>query len=277
MTVNPRKTAADMVYNVLKGGNLSDELEKMRAKGGMNELDVRFASEIAGGVLRKLELIDCAVSDASNVKINKIAPYVLSVIRCGAYQILFMDKVPESAAVNESVKLIRKSGNTRLCGFVNAVLRTVAKNKMSFSLPTDRIENLSVRYSCPKWITQIFCDSLGDEAELLLRAMGEKPLTFIRANKLKTTADELTALLKSHGWECERYFSDLFAPLDTLITASKIEGLTQIDEFKKGDVLCPGCRGIIRRVRSFAGGGRYRYRYVRRSRRKDNAYFRAYE
>lgn len=234
MTVNPRKTAADMVYNVLKGSNLSDELEKMRAESRMTELDARFTAEIVNGVLRKKEFIDCAVSNASNIKINKISPYALAVIRCGTYQILFMDKVPDSAAVNESVKLIRKANNPRLGGFVNAVLRTVAKNGMNISFSTDKIENMSVRYSCPKWITQLLCDNPGDEAEMLLRAMGEKPLTYIRANKLKTTADELTSLLKKRGWECERYFSDLFSELDTLIKASRIEGLTEIEEFKNG-------------------------------------------
>lgn len=234
MSVNPRKTAADIVYNVLKGSNLSDELEKMRAKSDMSELDIRFASEIASGVLRKLEFIDCAVSNASNIKINKISPYVLSVIRIGVYQILFMDKVPDSAAVNESVKIIRKTSNSRLCGFVNAVLRKVAQNGMNITLPADKIERLSVRYSCPTWITKLFCDSLGDEAEVLLQTMGEKTPTTLRTNILKTTADELTDLLQKRGWECERYFSDLFPKLDTLITASRIDGMTQTEEFKQG-------------------------------------------
>ncbi len=234
MSENPRKIAADIVYNVSKGCNLSEEIEKLRLKNDLSKLDIRFVTEIVNGTVRKLEFIDCAISNASDIKLNKISPFVLAVMRCGTYQILFMDKVPDSAAVNESIKLIRKARNPRLCGFANAVLRKVSKNGFNIKLPSDIDEKLSVKYSCPLWITKIFTESLGDEAEQLLGALNKKPPTVIRTNTLKTTSEELVGTLSSKGWECKSYLSELFPELDTLIEASKVDGLTEVQEFKDG-------------------------------------------
>ena len=122
MAINPRKIAVDILYNIIKNKkSLSDEFNNLRTKTDISNLDVRFISEIVNGVMRNLEYVDYTVKLSSNVRLAKIAPYVMCVLRVGVYQIIFMDKVPASAAVNESVKLIKSSSNKNLAGFVNAV------------------------------------------------------------------------------------------------------------------------------------------------------------
>jgi len=233
--MNPRKIAADIVYNVVKKNyTLNTGLEHMRDNADLTSLDIRFISELSSGVLRKLEYIDFLIGKSSDIKINKISPFVLSVLRTGAYQILFMDRIPNSAAVNESVKLIKKSSNNRLSGFVNAVLRSIDKNHNDIKLPEDKPSYLSVKYSMPLWIVKRWCESFGEEAESLISKMNEKSETIIRTNTLKITPKELKSLLISEGWVCDEYKSNLFPEVDYLIKASKIEDISKSSAYKNG-------------------------------------------
>jgi len=232
--MNPRKIAADILYNVIKNNyTLNAGINRLRDNEELSQLDVRFISELVSGVLRKLEYIDYFIANASDIKTNKISPYVLSVLRTGVYQILFMDRIPDSAAVNESVKLIKKSSNSRLSGFVNSVLRNVEKNR-NIKLPDDEIKALSIKYSFPEWIVKRWCERFGDDAEALLSAMNEKPETVLRTNTLKTSPEKLMEILKSEGWECRKYESLLFPEIDCLISVSKVEDISKSKAYKDG-------------------------------------------
>lgn len=234
MAFNTRKTTADILYNVLKNKHtLSSELAVLRKNINISELDRRFVSEITNGVLRNLEYIDYIIKQSSDIKINKISPYVLSVLRCGVYQLVYMDKVPVSAAVNECVKIIKKSSNHRLAGFVNAVLRKASLIKDAISLPEGKLEHLSVKYSCPLWIVKKICDEIPD-AEAFLSAVNQKTNTVLRVNKTLTTTDRLLKSLNGSGWNCQKYNSHLFPGIDYLITADKIENLEECADFKHG-------------------------------------------
>ena len=235
MSLNPRKISVQAIYNILKNkSTLSHELSILRGESDLNHTDKRFVSELVTGVVRNLEYIDYVISLASDVKVTKIAPYVMCVLRIGTYQILFLDKIPQSAAVDESVKIIKKSSNHRLSGFVNAVLRKVASNGKNFSLPTDTFTANCVKYSCPQWIADMWRKQIGDEYEELLSAMNGKPDTILRVNTLKTNADYVVESLKSEGWECQKYASPLFPEADYLISVSKITDLQASTAYKEG-------------------------------------------
>ncbi len=235
MKLNPRKIAVDTVYAVLKNAHpLSDELTKCRMELGLSSLDMRFVSELASGVIRNLEYLDYHISAFSDIKINKIAPYVLCVLRIGAYQILCMDRIPVSAAVNESVKLIRASSNRRLSGFVNAVLRKIADDSSKPEFPTEEIKRLSTLYSVPEWIVRIWKERLGNDAEKLAVQMNTKPNTVLRVNTLKTTRAELLNILNNAGWECSEYKSPVFPEIDYLITAHRVSDIESLDAYKEG-------------------------------------------
>jgi len=235
MSCNTRKISTDIIYNVLiKSQLLSKEFSKCRKTyNELSALDMRFINEIVNGTLRNLEYIDFFISNASEVKFKKISPYVLSILRVGAYQILFMDKVPVSAAVNESVKIAKKSSNYKLSGFVNAVLRKIDLNRNVPLKFNDETERLSVIYSCPKWlVSKLSVES--DNIEALLKSMQEKPKTILRVNTLKTTCDKLIDSLNNRGWSCEKYTSSVFPDIDYLISANKIEDIESAPEYIDG-------------------------------------------
>ncbi len=236
MSLNTRKISADIVYNVLrKKSPLSDEISNFRnANSDISSLDMRFISELTYGTMRNLGYLDYVISKASDIKINKISPYVLSVLRVGAYQIIYMDKVPVSAAVNESVKIIKKSSNSRLSGFVNAVLRKIDNIKKHIVLPENETQRLSVQYSCPKWIVEKLVETVGEDTEKLLMSLSKKAETVLRVNVMKTTADKLIASLNSKGWECSKYKSELFPNIDYLISAKKIDSIEATEEYQNG-------------------------------------------
>ena len=120
--------------------------------------DRGLCTAICYGVMQNKLLLDNAVSAFSSVKVNKLEPKILDIMRISAYQLLFMDRIPPSAAVNEAVKLSKKLGYARASGLVNAVLRKISANKDSLLLPkgNNAVETLSLRYSHPKALVEYF-------------------------------------------------------------------------------------------------------------------------
>ena len=118
---------------------------------------------------------------------------MLDVLRLGAYQILFMDRVPDSAAVSESVELVKRSGKERAAGMVNAVLRKISANREHLpEIPgRNRAEYLSVRYSHPLWLVQRCLTLLGKKKQRLLRCNNEAVATAIQWNPLRGTEEAL--------------------------------------------------------------------------------------
>ena len=236
MHENPRKTTADILYSTLvKSSSASSEIDAVRRKNIYSDADMRFVSEVVFGCLRKLEYIDYAISYASNIKLNKISPFVLCVMRTGAYQILFMDRVPDSAAVNESVKIIRRCANPRASGFANAVLRKVAANRTNILLPKDKSELLSIEYSCPRWIVDSWQSHFGEQTQQILSAMNKKPPTFLRANSLRTDSARLCEMLRADGWECSVYHSDIFPQAADLLQVTRIgKPISEVKAYRDG-------------------------------------------
>ena len=169
------------------------------------ELDGRdrgLCTAICYGTMQNMRLLDNAVSAFSSVKVNKLEPKVLDILRISAYQLLFMDRIPPSAAVNEAVKLSKKLGYARASGLVNAVLRKISSNKETLLNPKgrDKVDTLSLKYSHPRHLGEYFISVLGEEEteELLKCHNGEVPIA-IQVNTLKTTTAELTETLTQAG------------------------------------------------------------------------------
>ncbi len=164
--------------------------------------DRGLCTAICYGVMQNMRLLDNAVSAFSSVKINKLEPKVLDILRISAYQLLFMDRIPPSAAVNEAVKLSKKLGYARASGLVNAVLRKISSNKETLLNPKgiDKVDTLSLKYSHPKHLVEYFISILGeDETEELLKCHnGEVPIA-LQVNTLKTDRDKLLASFAEKG------------------------------------------------------------------------------
>lgn len=158
--------------------------------------DAAFLNELVKGTVRNREYIDYIISHFSSVKIKKISPWIMNILRLGVYQICFTDKIPVSAAVNESVALAKRYGHRASSGFVNAVLRKAASvGADNVPLPEDRVKMLSVKYSYPEWMVKKFIKNFNDEAEEILKSGNGQAPTVIRANTLKTAPGELYKML----------------------------------------------------------------------------------
>ena len=170
---------------------------------GLSERDRAFIVHLVQGVLRWQIRLDWIVKQAVRFPFKNIETPVLNILCLALYQIFFMDRVPESAAVNEAVKQARGACNKHVAGFVNGILRHICREKDRISFPDPGRERdlyLSVFYSYPIWLVEKWIRELGpDAAERLLDAGNRIPHTVIRVNTLKTDRQGLLEHLNEEG------------------------------------------------------------------------------
>ena len=187
---NARKVAALALQKIFVDGAYSNlAVNAFLKESDLTLEDKSFATALIYGVLDRKITLDYVISSFSKTPLKKLSPLTLNTLRVALYQIMFMDKVPESAAVNEAVKIIKKSKEARNAGFVNAVLRNALRAESL--LPTgDSINDLSIRFSCPAGIIESFINDYGFETALVLleEALKPAPLT-VRVNTIKTNVN----------------------------------------------------------------------------------------
>ncbi len=197
---NPRKTAVSVLTKIEKDNAYSNlTLNSYLQASELNREDIAFVSALVYGVLDRRITLDYVLSRFMKTPIRKTAPFTLNVLRTALYQIMFMDKIPESAATNEAVKIIKKSKESRNAGFVNAVLRSVLREKVL--LPEgNSAKELGIRFSAPLWLVESFLNDYGTEntVALLEESLKTAPIT-IRVNNTKTDCAGLKNMLAEMG------------------------------------------------------------------------------
>lgn len=186
-----------------------------------------------GTVERRLSL-DFILNHYSTVKVNKQKPVIRAILRMSTYQILFMEQIPDSAAINEAVKLAKKKKFNGLTGFVNAVLRQVSRNKDNIDslfdeLKGDEVKLFSAKYSCPEWLCKHYISELGQKTaeEILINSLIDRKIC-ARTNLSLISTDALIDKLNKEGAVCERIDGfDAF-----YVTVS--EGLSYLESFNEG-------------------------------------------
>ncbi len=229
-----RKIALNTIYRVLHDDAYSAlALNSAIKDNNLSRLDSSFLSHLVYGVIERKILLDYIISQYSKIKPKKIENKTLIILELGLFQLLFMDKVPSSAAVNECVKLSKKVGAYKSSGFINAVLRNFIRNDCKYNLPDDSdiIEHLSVKFSCPQFLTKRFINQYGlDNAVSILEGLAQRPPLTIRVNTLKTTKEKLTKSLSDDGVKVSE--------ISFLPNALNIENTGSIEEltsFKNGE------------------------------------------
>ena len=205
---NPRETAVLTLAACERQGAWSDgHLKRAIREQGLDRRDAALATRLCYGVLQNRLLLDWRLGRVCSMRLEKLDIKVLCGLRAAAYQLLFLDKIPPSAAVNEAVKLAKKhSRNPRAAGLVNGVLRALLREEAPEVKGKDEAETLSIRYSHPRWLVEEFVNQLGWEgAEALLRADNQQPPTTAQVNTLKTTPEKLQAELWEAGAEAEAH------------------------------------------------------------------------
>lgn len=200
MVNSGREGALKALAAYRRSGAWSDRyLSNLIEKEGLDRREAALAAAICYGVLQNRALLDFYLSCYSSVKLSKIEPMVLDILRLSAYQILFLSKVPGSAAVNEGVKLTKKAANPKAAGFVNAVLRKIAENTGQLpEIPQKDFDAyLAVKYSHPIELVRELLGRLdAQECEKVLAANNQQPAVTVQVNTLKTTAEELMQSLE---------------------------------------------------------------------------------
>ena len=192
---NPRETALLTLYEIEYNGAYSNMALKDALSKGFSGLDKAFITNLVYGVVRRKLTLDYIISRYSKTKIKKMSKFVLLTLRLGIYQIYFMDKIPDSAAVNESVKLAKRYCG-KSAGFVNGILHSVIRGRDTLEYPDDKVKFLSVKYSFTEEMVKEFMKY--DFCEELLESLNKEPKTTIRINRLKGTD------LKIEGAELEK-------------------------------------------------------------------------
>ena len=189
---NARDLAMHILYDIEYNGAYSNMALKnaFLKNRDISLVDKGFVTRLVYGVVSRKLTLEYIISQYSKIKLKKISKYILIILKMGIYQLEFMDKVPDSAAVNESVKLAKRYGHGARAGFVNGLLHTVIKNKVKY--PDDEILRLSYEYSYPENLIKKWCDDFGfDFTKELISKMNEDAKITLRVNTEKTTAEEL--------------------------------------------------------------------------------------
>jgi 16S rRNA (cytosine967-C5)-methyltransferase len=191
-----RLLALRVLERVQRAGAYADVL--LHAQLSRSELsapDRAFATELVYGTLRWRGRIDFCLARVLDRDLDKLEPLVATALRLGAYQLLFSERVPVNAAVDESVRCVRAAGVERATGLVNAVLRRLAAEHDAIAIPTlteDPLAHLTHALSLPEWIATRWLAQFGAaEAAELARASNEPPPLTVRANLQRTSAAAL--------------------------------------------------------------------------------------
>ncbi len=228
---NSRQVAFDALIKMEKQGGFSNlTLDSCLSKTTLDARDRSFVSNLFYGVIERRITLDYQLSLYLSKPLKKLKPEVLVIMRMGVYQILFMDKVPDSAAVNESVKLSRKNGASFASSLINAVLRKVSVNGLMLPDENDKINFMSVKYSCPVWIIKKWIKEYSEEDafEFVKASIGEPPV-YIRVNNVKTTCEKLKESFLQNGIECKDTYNE--NTLEVLFSGRDIE---KTEEYQKG-------------------------------------------
>jgi 16S rRNA (cytosine967-C5)-methyltransferase len=198
--------------------------------------DVALASELSYGTLRRQLAVDAAIERAAERAPDRLEPPVRVLLRLGAYQLIYLDRVPARAAVHESVEMAKDAGLSRAAGFVNAVLRRISREP-TVPLPSDPIARIAVEESHPAWLVRRWVARLGMEgARALCRANNEPAALCLRTNFTRTTRAALVdALSEVRRGEVE---IGAFAPTAVTVRAAGspaawpgyAEGLFQVQD-----------------------------------------------
>ena len=216
-----------------QGGWSDGVLKKQLAAAGLDSRDAALATQLCFGVLQNQILLDFYISKFSNISLKRMEGKVVQALRLAVYQMLFLDKIPHSAAVNTAVAMTKTHcKNPRAAGMVNGILRSMERS--IDELPTipreDEAAYLATLYSHPQWLVSQLLQVLGlEETEQMLEANNSQPPLTVMVNTTKTTAEELTENLTEQGVVVEPH-----PWLENCLILSKTGDLERLDAFHMG-------------------------------------------
>ncbi len=197
----------------------------------LDKRDRSFLKRVLEGVIERRIELDYIIDSRSRVKVKRMKPIIRQIMRMSVYQLKYMNSIPPSAVCNEAVKLADKKGLSGLKGFVNGVLRTIARDMDGIAYPDEgSLPGMSIKYSCPEWLVRMLIMEQGeDNARAILEASLKKRDLYIRINRLKTDKESLKKDLNREGVTC------IDAPyLPYALILKDVDSLGRLSEFTEG-------------------------------------------
>lgn len=199
-----RELALKILYKIDKEQAYSNIVlnQILKENKQLKTRDKALISEITYGVTNWKLTIDTIISKYSKIKIKKISPWILNILRMGIYQIIWLDKIPKSAAVNESVNLSKRYGHSSSSNFVNAILRKITKEDyIEISKIQNPTERISKMYSMPIWIVEQMIKERKEikTVEKICKQLSERPYITVRRNNLKINKKEFEKMLTENN------------------------------------------------------------------------------
>lgn len=245
--INIREIALLSIIEIMEKGKMSHIVltQALKKYQYLEKQERAFLGRLVEGTIERTITLDYILNQFSSVPTDKMKPIIRNILRLSLYQIIYMDSVPESAACNEAVKLAEKKGFRNLKGFVNGVLRTIARRKDDIKYPDKEKEStwyLSVFYSTPEWIVRQFIDQYGiEKTQKMLAASYEgEGFTTVRCNIGKMTRAEIKQMLEEEGAvvkECEYP--------DYALMISGYDYLEELKTFKEGFISVQDINSMI--------------------------------
>ncbi len=229
------REAAMLALNACQrqGGWSDGALKKQLAAAELSGRDAALATQLCFGVLQNQMLLDFYLSKFSNIPLKRMEGKVVQTLRLGAYQMLFLTRIPHSAAVNSAVTLVKTHcKNPRAAGMVNGILRSMERSLQNMPVipQVDPVAYLSTLYSHPEWLVKEFILSLGEEETAqLLAADNSQPPTAVMVNTTRTTAEELKAMLEADHVEAEPH-----PWLENCLLLHRTGDLERLEAFQQG-------------------------------------------
>lgn len=241
--LQPRLAALQILKEVNQDGRYANiSLKENLRSRSLSDRDAAFVTQLVYGTLEKQITIDYYLGKLATLK--RVNPWIENILRLGAYQILYLDRVPDSAACNEAVKLCKAHGLFALKGLVNGILRNLARSKEKMMLPDPSLsaaENLSIQYSYPLWLVRKWIRDYGQKtAEAVMKPLKAENMVTIRVNTTKTTRSDLKEGLLSCGLRVENGLH-----LDNALRITNEGDMEENSFFQEGSFMVQGESSIL--------------------------------
>lgn len=225
-----RSIVCELLEKLEKSAYSNLALDGVLQNSDISSRDKAFISRLFYGVIERRETLDYVISLYSSKPIKKLDTVILETLRMGIYQLLYMDSVPDNAAVNESVELVKQLGKKSAAPFMNAVLRSFIRSDKKFDLPKDNLQRFCVQYSCSSELADKLIKQYGEEkaSEFLKRSLEPHKL-YLRVNNTKTNSDSLISEFAENGITVKKY-----PMLENCLEAEPFGSVENNELFKKG-------------------------------------------
>ncbi|NIK75718.1 16S rRNA (cytosine967-C5)-methyltransferase [Paenibacillus castaneae] len=206
---SPRELAMDALVKVAETGAYSNlQLNRTLQDANLQRADAGLVTELVYGTIQRQATLDYWLSRFVSKGLHKLDPWVHQLLRMSAYQLLYLDRIPAHAAVNEAVTIAKKRGHSGISGMVNGVLRSVDRSRSELQASeikhADPIMQIALRHSYPEWLVSRWVKAYGAEmTEAICAAGNEHPHSSVRVNRLRGNREEVIELLKAAGCDAE--------------------------------------------------------------------------